>query len=382
MHVALVHDYIKEYGGAERVLEALHKLFPEAPIFTLVFLPDFLGPHKERFKNWKVKTSLAHNLPFVSKLISPLRLLAPFLFSQFDLSCFDVVIVSATGAYTPNFVRTKKNGKGAIHIVYCHTPPRYLYGYQTAREWRKNPLLFLFGAVANHFLRLADFASSRKVDYFIANSHEVAKRIQKFYRKEAVVIYPPVNSGLTSHETAGLPEKNYYLAGGRLARAKGMTLIIDAFAKLGKPLKVFGRGFAGFEKELRERAKGSANIEFLGEVDEERKFALMRNARAFVFASLDEDFGITPVEAASVGTPVIAYKSGGIQETVIDGKTGLFFEDYTVESLIGALERFEKMKINPKDCIRNAGRFSSARFEKELKCFIAKIKKSSPLTPS
>src|SRR5258708_920178 len=149
MKVALVHDYIKEYGGAERVLEALHELYPDAPVFTSVYLPEFLGPHRERFKNWNIETSWVQNIPFKDKLISPLRLFSAFIFGSFDFKDYDVVIVSATGAYTPNMI----NKKSALQICYCHTPPRYLYGFATAREWKKNPILRIFGEMANHFLR-------------------------------------------------------------------------------------------------------------------------------------------------------------------------------------------------------------------------------------
>src|SRR3989344_6812913 len=168
MKVAIVHDYIKEFGGAERVLESLHNVFPEAPVYTSVYLPKYLGPHRARFSGWKIKTSWADVIPFNSKLISPLRIVAPELFKALDLSKFDVVIVSATGAYSPNTVQTGK----AIHICYCHTHPRYLYGYETARDWKRNPVSRFIGMWAIHFLRMIDFKSSQNVDYFIANSEE------------------------------------------------------------------------------------------------------------------------------------------------------------------------------------------------------------------
>src|SRR3989344_1108428 len=195
MKIAIVHDYIKEYGGAERVLEALHEIWPDAPVFTSVYLPEFLGPHKDRFKDWNIRTSMAQRLPFKAKLISPLRIIAPILFKSFDFSGFDVVIVSATGAYSPNSIRTKnqeRRTKNPLQICYCHTPPRYLYGFATAREWKNNLIFRDFGELANHFLRLIDFKSSQNVDYFIANSKNVAGRIKKFYRKDSTVIYPPI----------------------------------------------------------------------------------------------------------------------------------------------------------------------------------------------
>jgi len=400
MKVVLVHDYIKEYGGAERVLEALHEVFPDAPIYTTVYLPKFLGPHRERFRDWKIKTSFLQYFPFKAKLISPFRLLSGMAFKSFDFSGYDVVIVSATGAYFPNTIKLKANSEKlkAKLVCYCHTPPRYLYGYATARNWKKNLILRVLGETANYFLRKTDKKASKNVDYYIANSEEVASRIKKFYNRDSVIIYPPVdiqkihtdfkliNTNKDQRKSGLNPRKYYYLAGGRLARAKGMDVIIEAFSELGLPLKVFGKGFAGYEKELKANSeKRKTKIEFLGEVTDGEKAELMRNAKAFVFASYDEDFGITPVEAMSVGTPVIAFKSGGVQETVIDGKihsagsgspTGLFYEVNDSEHLVKAIEEFEHMKIDPKDCINQAKKFSKERFEKEIREAVSDLTKN------
>ncbi len=412
MRVAIVHDYIKEYGGAERVLESLHSVFPKAPVYTLVYLQGYLGPHRSRFENWDIRTSWVQNLPFKAKLISPLRLVAPLLFGQFDFSKFDVVIVSATGAYSPNLI---KKGN-AIQICYSHTPPRYLYGYETARNWRKNIITRVIGGISIHFLRMVDYKSAQNVDYFIANSEETKRRIQKFYRKDATVIYPPVeikslasvssspsvssNGGRQSiRASKTLGQDSYYLAGGRIARAKHTDLIINTFIRNGLPLKVFGKGFAGFESELKKiilraneresRSKGkfstrrvpdgnpsssNNNIEFLGEVTDEEKDELMMNAKAFVFASEDEDFGIVPVEAMMSGTPVIAHRSGGVLETVIEGKTGLFFDEFTIESLNAAIKKFNDLNHQSmrENCIKQARKFGKERFEKEIKEFVDK----------
>jgi len=376
MKVAIVHDYIKEYGGAERVLEALHGVFPDAPVYTSVYLPKYLGPHRERFKNWDIRTSWADVIPFNSKLISPLRVAAPELFKSLDLSKYDVVIVSATGAYSPNTIKTKSEKHNAVHICYSHTPPRYLYGYETARDWKKNPVSKFVGTWAIHFLRMIDFNSSQNVDYFIANSNETKKRIEKFYRKDSKVIYPPVEFSLNSKVERG----NYFLTGGRLARAKHTDLIADTFIENGLPLKVFGKGFAGFEEELKEKVARTSNIEFLGEVSDEKKNELMAGAKAFVFASEDEDFGITPVEAMMAGAPVIAHHSGGVLETVIDGKTGLFFDEFNVENLNSAIKKFETLRqaqgsFDSAKIKRHAKKFSKARFEKEIKEFVGKYAK-------
>lgn len=364
MRVALVHDYLKEYGGAERVLEALHEIYPDATVFTSVYLPEFLGPHRKRFESWNIKTSWLQNIPFNHKLISPFRLIAAQVFKQWDFSEFDVIIVSATGAYFPNSI----DKKSAKLICYCHTPPRYLYGYATAREWKKHKAIAVAAGAANHVLRMVDFNASQNVDYYIANSEEVASRIKKFYRKDSTVIYPPVDLPHTKYK---IPDTKYYLTGGRLARAKHVDVIIKACSALNVPLKVFGKGFAGYGEEL--RAMAGKNVVFVGEVSDEEKYKLMRGAKAFLFASEDEDFGIVPVESMACGTPVIAYKSGGVKETVIDGKTGLFFDELTTESLASSIKQFEKTKISAEACTKHAEKFSKERFMKEIKNFVASV---------
>lgn len=366
MKIALVHDYIKEYGGAEKVLKALHEIYPKAPIFTSVYLPKYLGPHRERFAKMDIRPSWLQKIPFKAKLISPFRLIAPKVFAAMDFSKYDVVIVSATGAYQPNII---KKGK-AIQVCYCHTPPRYLYGYATARNWKRNPIFRVLGEFVNHFLRMVDFNSSRNVDYFIANSKEVASRIEKFYRRDSAVIYPPVDIENDTDMKKITVKRDYYLAGGRLARPKRVDIAVKACTKLKLPLIVFGKTFAGYGKELTKMA--GPVVEFVGEATDEAKKLLMAEAKAFIFPSDSEDFGITPVEAMSVGTPVIAYRSGGVVESVVEGKTGVFFDQPTPESLIGAVKKFDKMNIRPEDCINQAKKFSKERFVKELTSFIQK----------
>ena len=375
LKVAIVHDYIKEFGGAERVLEELIKLYPDADVYTSLYAPEYLGPHRKRFENYNIKTTWLNSIPGRQKLISPLRLLSPFAFKNLDLHKYDVIIVSQTGAYFPNLVKkgpSTGSGHSAKLICYTHTPPRYLYGYKTARNL-KNPLLKAFSSVAFHILRMVDFAASKNVDTFIANSEEVKARIEKFYRRDATVIYPPVKIPNTVSLSTNyqLPTTNYYLAGGRLARAKGMDIIVKAFNKNGLSLKIFGKGFAGFEEELRRLAH--KNIEFVGEVTDEEKFELMAKAKAFIFASFDEDFGITPVEAMGVGTPVIAFRSGGVKETVIDGKTGIFYDENTPESLNNAIKRFDGLKINADDCIQRAEKFSEKEFDKKIRSLLQQV---------
>lgn len=357
MKIALVHDYIKEYGGAERVLETLHDMFPHAPVYTLIYAPEFLGPHAEKFKTWHIIPSFLQLIPFREKLLSPFRLIAPFVFQSFDFSDYDIVLVSATGAYNPTILHKKQ----AQLLCYCHTPPRYLYGYATAREWKKHAIFKVLASLANHVLRLVDFTASQNVDEYIANSENIKARIAKFYKKDAVVIYPPVDVVGKSGKKG-----DYYLTGGRLARPKHIDLIIQASNELKFPLKIFGKGFAGYGEEL--KAMAGPTVEFVGEVSDKEKLRLMQGAKAFFFAGEDEDFGIVPVEAMGVGTPVIAYNSGGVKETVVDGKTGVFFSELTVESLVKSVKKLEKRKIQPASCIVQAKKF-------EKKQFVAKIEK-------
>jgi len=366
MKVALVHDYIKEYGGAERVLEALHEIWPDAPVYTTVYLPEFLGPHRERFADWNIITSSFQKISVIHRLISPLRLFSPWVFENWDFRGFDLIIVSATGAYFPNLIVRKPE---TTHICYCHTPPRYLYGYPTARNWQKNKIGRIAGEFINHWLRQVDFIAAQRPDYFIANSNEVKRRIEKFYRREATVIYPPVN--ITKNQEPRTKNRKYYLAGGRLARAKHIDLAIEACNRLKIPLKVFGRGFADYDYELRKIA--GPTIELVGEVNDEELARLYQGAIALIYPSEQEDFGIMAVEAQSCGTPVIAPNQGGVKETVINGKTGVLFDELTVEGLVKAIKHFNNIYHHSdwdKACREQATRFGKERFKAEIKDFV------------
>jgi glycosyltransferase involved in cell wall biosynthesis len=259
--------------------------------------------------------------------------------------------------------------KGAAEICYCHTPPRYLYGYDTSRKYSGffGKLIDIYSLIVNHFMLQYDFQQAQKVDYFVANSEEVKKRIEKFYRRDSTVIYPPAS--LREALRAGPPVENreYFLAGGRLTAAKNFDLIIKVFNKLGLPLKIYGAG--PLKGQLERMVK--ENIEFLGKVTDEEMADLYSGAKAFVLAQKDEDFGMTAVEAMSFGTPVIAFKGGGYLESVIEGKTGLFFDEISVESLSGAVRKFGKMKFKSEDCIFQAKKFSKERFKSEFKKFVS-----------
>ena len=373
--VALVQDYIKEFGGAESVLETLSDIFPNAPIYTSIYRPKYLGPHQQRLeKKWqgRVRQSFFQYIPFAHKIISPLRLFSPLAFRSFDFSKYDLIISSATGAYFPNSL----NKKNAKLICYCHTPPRYLYGLPTARKFTQNKIIRFVVEIVNHFLRLSDFRYSQNVDQYIANSYTTAARIKKYYRRDSIIINPPVDLPKSFIPKSKIINHNsYFLAGGRLARAKRFDIAIQACNQLGVKLKIFGRDFAGVSDELKHLAASSAkafataesNIEFLGEVDNETRSNLYQNAKAFIFSADQEDFGIVPVESMAYGCPVIAYRSGGVTETVVADKTGVFFDKLTPKSCAQAIQKFQKLKIKSSDCISRASEFSTAKFISKIK---------------
>lgn len=373
MKIALVHDFLKEYGGAERVLETLHEIWPEAPIYTSFVDWEGLGPHGTRLKKWPIKTSWAQNIPYISILYSPLRFLAPYFFESFNLSEFEVVI-SSTNAYYAKGVLTKPE---TVHICYCHTPPRSLYGYPTQRNWQKNPFTRIYGQIVNHFLRKYDFLVSQRVDFFIANSREVQRRIAKFYRRDSTVIYPPVDLKENHAGIKKTSDKDYFLYVGKLAAAKNVALAIEAALKMGFNLKIAGKGRE--QSNYSELINNSTSIhkdkiQFLGEVKDQELASLYAGAKALIFPSQDEDFGIVPVEAMSFGIPVVAYRSGGVIETVVDSVTGVFFDKLELNQLIDAIKKVEKLIAKNKnlaiDCQTQARKFSKAIFKKEIEDFI------------
>jgi glycosyltransferase involved in cell wall biosynthesis len=337
MKIALVHDQLNEFGGAERVLLAMSEIWPEAPIYTAYCKKG--SPAWERFKNKNIKTSWMQS---INPLASPLRFLAPAVWNSFDLSRYDVIIGSSSWYITKGF---KKKGK-AIEICYCHTPPRWLSGYPTSVNWQRYAIVRAYATIVGFFMRQYDYEAAQRVDYFIANSQETQRRIQKFYRRDSAVMYPPVDLPSAPQ----VKKEQYYLFVSRPVGSKGLELARAASQKMGFPLKVVGA--VGDHVSDTELAK------------------LYAGAKAFLALATDEDFGMTPVEAMSMGTPVIAYAGGGYRESVIDGKTGVLFTEPTVESLIAALKKFETLKIDAKDCIIQAKKFSKERFQKELKSFV------------
>ncbi|MBI2598825.1 glycosyltransferase, partial [Candidatus Curtissbacteria bacterium] len=339
-------------------MEALAEIWPKAPIYTAFWQKN--SPVYERFKKRKIITSWAQKVPFfASKLHSPLRFLAPLIWNSFSrqLADYDVVISSASWYVTKGVTRkgTKsitgiKSTKGTIEVCYCHTPPRYLYGYPTSVNWQKYWPVRIYALVVNHFMRVYDFEAAQRVDWFIANSKEVQSRIKKFYRRDSVVVYPPVEVkklmayGKRQTAVSGKQQaESYFLVVSRIVGAKGLALAVEAANKLGIKLKVVGKG-AGYSNEYQKMKDiAGENVEFLGYVDDEKLARLYAGAKAFLALAVDEDFGMTPVEAMLSGTPVIAYRGGGYLETVVDGKTGVLFSQNTPESLTLAINKFIKL---------------------------------------
>ncbi len=365
LRIALVHDYLNEFGGAERVLLALSEIWPEAPIYTAFYNKN--SSAYERFKDKEIKASWAQKIPgFTSgKLHSPLRFITPLIWNSFDFSGYDLVISSASWYITKGF----KNKGEAVEICYCHTPPRWLYGYPTSVELQKYWPVRVYAAVVGHFLRLYDYQAAQRVDHFIANSKNVAGRIKKFYRRDSTVIYPPIEK----LDYPDVDKKDFYLIIGRIVGGKGFELAIKAVNQLGLKLKIAGKP-AGWKQEQKRLEKMAGdNVEFLGYVSDQKLAELYVKARGFFVLATDEDFGMTPVEAMMAGTPVIAFQGGGYLESVVEGKTGIFFDQPTVESLITAIKKFEKTKFSSEDCKQWANKFSKDRFKKEIKNFARSV---------
>ena len=321
--IAIVHDFLQTLGGAERVLLAISEIYPDAPIYTLTY-DKKLDSH---FGNKKIVTSYLQKWSWL-----PTKFLLPFYplaIESFNFDNFNIVI-SNSHSFSKNILTKPET----IHISYVNSPMRYVW--DAWHSYLAGQKLFwpAKGIVINilHKLRIWDRLGVSRVDYFVANSKHVQKRIQKYYRRDSRVIYPPVD---TDKITVSHERKNYFLALSRLSQYKRIDLAVQACKELNLQLVVIGSG----EAEADLKKLGNENITFVGWMDDSRKFEYIRNARALIFPG-EEDFGIVPVEAMSAGKPVIAYGKGGLLETVVEGKTGLFFNEPTVESLKQAIQNF------------------------------------------
>jgi glycosyltransferase involved in cell wall biosynthesis len=359
--VAIVHDWLVAYAGAERVLEEIINCYPDADLFSVV---DFIPKNERGFlKNKPVKTSFIQKLPFAKKKYRTYLPFMPLAVEQFDLSGYDIVI-SSSHAVAKGVI----NGPDQLHISYVHSPMRYAWDLQ--HQYLKETGLDrgLKGWLAKrelHKLRMWDLRTANGVDHFLANSRFIARRIWKVYRREATVIYPPVD---VDSFTLCEQKEGFFLTASRMVPYKKIDLIAEAFSLMpDKRLYIIGDG-PDFDKV---KSKAGANVELLGYQPFEVLRNYMQRAKAFVFAA-EEDFGIVPVEAQACGTPVIAYGKGGALETVTEGETGLFFYAQTPSSIIEAVKRFEDMKDRfiPSKIREKTLRFSKDRFRQEFSSFV------------
>jgi glycosyltransferase involved in cell wall biosynthesis len=359
MRVALVHDWFTVYAGAERVVEQILRVLPQADVYALV---DFLKEEERGFLQGKrAQVSFIQRLPKAQQRYRTYLPLMPLAIEQFDLRGYDLVI-SSSHAVAKGVI----TGPDQLHICYCHSPIRYAWDLQHqylkesglergVKSWIARALL--------HYLRLWDSRTANGVDLFIANSRYIARRILKVYRRQAEVIYPPVD---VEAYTLRQDKEDFYLTASRMVPYKRIDLIVEAFSQMpDKRLVVIGDG----PEMPKVRAKAGPNVTLLGYQPFEVLRDYMQRAKAFVFAA-EEDFGIAPVEAQACGTPVIAFGKGGAAETVVAGETGIFFQDQNVPSLIKAIEEFEKLRFDPLRVRKNAERFSSERFRREFAALI------------
>ena len=355
--VAIVHDWLPLVGGAERVLEQLLEIYPNAEIFTLF---DFVSREDAPFLiGRKIHTSNLQKFPRVHNYYRNLLPLLPYAIEQFDLRHFDL-IVSSSSAVAKGVITSPDQ----LHVCYCHSPMRYAWDLQAhylKHTGLSSGLRSTFIRYVLYKMRIWDVVSSNRVDSFIANSSYISERIKKTYRRESTVINPPVNIDRFKLESN---KEHFYLAASRQVPYKRIDLIVEAFKQQpDKRLVVIGDG----PEHKKIKALAGSNVQILGYQSDAVMVDYMRRAKAFVFAA-QEDFGILPVEAQACGTPVIAYGRGGARETVVDKRTGLLFEEQTVESLIGAIERFERLQgeFNSASIQRHAASFSNARFRREI----------------
>jgi glycosyltransferase involved in cell wall biosynthesis len=356
VRVALVHDYLTQYGGAERVLEALHERYPGAPVFTSV---TDLAALPASFSSWDIRNSPMQRLPEVKRFHRALLPLFPAAFRSFTPALRDHDVVIADSSAWAHGVVVRDD---AVLICYCHSPARFLYGDQgylgpaqlPALASQLTPPIF-------SWLRRNDRRSAARVDRYLANSTNVARRIWNVYGREATVVYPPVDVERYASCDPHVEPESWYLVISRLVPHKRVDLAIDACSRLGKRLKVLGDGRS--LADLRRRA--GPTIEFLGRVDDDIAADHLRRCRALILPAA-EDFGMTAVEAQAAGRPVIAYGEGGALESIVAAETGLFFAHQTPDSLIAAIRTFEERSWDTTRVRANAMRFSKPRFLKEI----------------
>jgi glycosyltransferase involved in cell wall biosynthesis len=353
MRVALIHDWLNQIGGAESVLESLVRVFSGAPVFTSMYAPDAMPP---QYREWAIHTTFMQRLPGVTTHHQAYLPVYPLAFSTVNLAGYDLVLSNKSG-----FCHGVPCPPGAIHVCYCLTPTRFLWQYEVyrVREHINRGLDLLLKPIVG-LLRRWDYAAAQRVHHFIAISSEIQERIRRFYNRESVILYPPVD--VTRFRPGPETPGDYFLTGGRLIPYKRVDLVVQACSRLGLKLLVYGDGR---DRPALEQLAGPS-VTFVGRVSWDELARLFQGARAYVFPGL-EDFGIAPVEAQAAGRPVIAFAGGGALDTVAPGQTGEFFTEQSVESLAAALTSFDRSRYDPAVCRANAERFSTERFERELK---------------
>lgn len=353
MKVAIVYDRVNKWGGAERVLLALHELFPEAPLFTALYDP-VKAPWAKVFP--KVIPSFLQKIAWFRDKHELLGALMPLAFESFNFNDYDLV-VSVTSEAAKGII-TKP---GTKHICYCLTPTRYLWsGYEI---YFANPILKWLSHPVVGALRRWDKVAAARPDEIVSISSAVKSRIKKYYGRDSQIIFPGIDIKPVSKQLA----RKYYLVVGRLVKYKKVDLVIRAFNELGYPLVIVGTG----SEEARLKSIAQSNVKFEGQVSEDELDKYYRGALALVFPQ-EEDFGLTAIEAQAFGTPVIAFRKGGAKDTVIDNKTGILFDNQSIESLETAVKKFAKMDFKEQDLKANALRFSKAVFLKRISGIIRK----------
>ncbi|MCH7641254.1 glycosyltransferase [Patescibacteria group bacterium] len=377
MKTALVYDRVNKWGGAERVLLALNELFPDAPLYTAVYNPK-TAPWAKKFP--EVIPTFLNKVPYFRDKHELLGTLTPIAFETLDLSGFDLVLSVTSEAAKGVIVRPP-----TVHICYCLTPTRYLWSYHNF--YFKNPPTMLgkipfFYHVSKPFVwyaRYWDKIAAQRPDVYVAISTAVRKRIKKYYGRDSEVIYPPADiKKFKVSNVSKLLKEDYFLYVSRLIPYKMADLAIEAFNELGFPLVIVGKG----SEEIKFKSLAKGNIKFVSELTDRQLASYYQKARAFIFPQ-EEDFGIVAVEAQAAGTPIIAYKAGGALDTVIDpvkakltgqAATGVFFDNQDKDSLIGAVKRFNRLKFNSEELVKNAEKFSKEIFKNEIIRLVQDVK--------
>lgn len=362
LKVAIVHDWLTSMGGAEPVVLELSKLFPDAPIYTSVYDAKRMSA----FKGKDVRTTYLQKIlpPFLRYKHTLWPVLRAFAFPRLDLSEYDLIISSSSAE-----AKSIKKKPGAIHICYCHTPIRYYWSHyeEFKNEFNFGPLTFLIRPFIPFFvrwMRKKDLASVKGVDIFIANSEVTKERIKKYYKRDASVVHPPVNT--KRFITKNNPQRDGYIVWGRHVPYKRFDLAIEACNKLQASLAVVGSG----PDTARLRKLAGPTISFPGRISDEELVKRSHQAKAFLFPN-EEDFGIAPVEAMAAGLPIIAYKKGGALDIVTEKETGLFFSNQTVDDLIKVIEKFEHTTFSYNTLVQRAKRFDQSLFLTKMRKIIS-----------